>query len=191
MTGPSVAPPQSGQVTEPDRRAAALSATVLALPVALLAGVGAFAYLGGFSHARTSPRGPATGPVPVTAPPSLASTAAPCAALLNRLPRTLDGSVARPVTDAPDRVVAWGDPAIVLRCGVARPKEATAIAQEFVINGVAWVYSDDHGTGVWTVTKRTVYVEVRTPAKYHGSATQVILNPLADPIAAALPLAPR
>jgi hypothetical protein len=190
MTGPSAAPPEPGQsATRPGRRAAALSATVLALPIALLAGVGAFAYLGGFSHARSTPRGPATGPVPVTAPPSLASTAAPCASLLNRLPRTLDGSDARPVTAAPDRVVAWGDPAVVLRCGVPKPKAATAVAQEFVINGVAWVYADDHGTGVWTLTKRTVYVEVRTPAKYHGSASQVILNPLADPIAAALPLA--
>jgi hypothetical protein len=182
-------PPEPGQAIQPGRRAAALSATVLALPIALLAGLGAFAYLGGFSHLRSSPRAPATGPVQVMAPPAVATTAAPCAKLLNGLPRTLDASAARPVTAAPDRVVAWGDPAIVLRCGVAKPPAATAIAQEFVINGVAWVYADDHGTGVWTATKRTVYVEVRVPAKYHGSASQVILNPLADPIAAALPLA--
>ena len=181
MTGPAPAPPA------PDRRGAALSAAILALPIALLAGVGAFALLGGFSPHRSAPRTAATGPVTAEAPPPSPGLDKPCATLLNRLPRVLAGNAARPVTAAPDRVVAWGDPPVVLRCGVARPAAAGAAAQEFVVDGVPWVYADEHGTGVWTTTKRTAYVEVRMPPKYHGTGSQLILTELAAPIAESLP----
>jgi hypothetical protein len=166
-----------------DRRLAALAATVLALPVALLAGLGVFAYLGGFSH---GPRPPARGTVTVTAPPSSAAADPVCARLLNALPPKLDGHAARPVSDAPNRVAAWGDPPIVLRCGVPRPASAGAAAQEFVINGIPWTYARNGTTAIWTTNKLPAYIEVRIPPEYQDSAAQRIINPLADPIAAAV-----
>ncbi len=55
----------------------------------------------------------------MTPPPVDAGAAAVCARLAPLLPQSLgDGRDRRPVTADPTRVTAWGDPAIVLTCGV-------------------------------------------------------------------------
>jgi hypothetical protein len=181
------APSQPAVASDPapqrsSRRSAALTATLLTIPIAVAAGLGTFALRGGFSDPP-----PETGPVAVTAPPASAAADPVCAELLNALPRTLGGQAARPVSDAPHRAAAWGDPPIVLRCGVAKPAADSKKAQQLVINGVTWVYAEQSGRAVWTAVRRAVYVEVRVPAEYSETASQRIILPLAAPLTKTVP----
>ena len=165
------------------RRSPMLLATLAALPLALIAGLFVFWLLGGFDRDDIAP----DGRVEVAAPPDLPGADPACAKLLNALPRQLDGNTARPVTTAPHRVVAWGRPPIVLRCGVDRPKALTPTAQELVIEGVAWVYGTEGDTDVWTTNSQALRVEVRVPSKYRGTAAATVINPLAAPLKANIP----
>ena len=136
-----------------------------------------FVARGGFSdRPAPAPSASATGTVPVSAPPAAsAAVAAVCGKLLGALPRTLDGRPARPVSAAPDQVVAWGSPPVVLRCGVGPVTVPPDTNEQFQINGVRW-YAETHGSAVvFTTTDRTVPVEVTVPATTAG-------NP-ADPVA--------
>jgi Protein of unknown function (DUF3515) len=157
---------------------------MVAVPVALVVGVFVFWLLGGFARDGSQDT---TGPVRVAAPPALPRADATCAKLLGALPRQLAGASPRPVSDAPHRVVAWGSPAIVLRCGVERPRALTPTSQLLGIEGVDWVYDDSAATTVWTTTSLSFYVEVRVPAKYRDRAATEILNPLAAPLKATVP----
>ena len=150
-------------------RSATVLATLTAVPVALIVGVGVFWALDRVED---------TGPVQVAAPPDVPGADAPCAKLLGALPRSLAGEGTRPVTDAPHRVVAWGDPPIVLRCGVDKPR-FDATAQVIGVDGVEWVYRTDGDTIVWTTITPPLHVEVRADKKYSGDE---LLNPLAGPI---------
>jgi hypothetical protein len=146
--------------------------------VALLVGVFAFWALGGFDSNDT-------GPVRVAAPPALPGADETCAKLLNALPPELAGEKARPVTTAPHRVVAWGDPAIVLRCGVNRPKALTPTAQVLGIDGVEWVHGTEGDTIVWTTVSLPLNVELRVPKDYTGKvAGDGLLVPLAPALKA-------
>ena len=63
------------------------------------------------------------GPVDVTAPPSSADRVqAMCGDLIDELPETVaDDLDARDVEPSDVLAAAWGDPAVVLRCGVPKP----------------------------------------------------------------------
>lgn len=150
-------------------RSATVLATLAAVPVALIAGAGVFWALNGVED---------TGPVEVAAPPAVSSADAPCAKLLGALPRELAGQKTRAVTDAPHRVVAWGDPPIVLRCGVEKPA-VDPTAQVLGIDGVEWVYRTDGDTIVWTTISLPLHVDVRADKKYSADE---LLNPLAAPL---------
>jgi hypothetical protein len=79
---------------------------------------------------------------------------------------------------------AWGEPPIVLVCGVDRPPGFTVGVSAIQINGVQWyVDTDDPDTTVWTTVDRPVYVEVRLPA----SVDSAPVTALTTQIAAALP----
>ena len=123
----------------------------------------------------------------VAAPRHGADLATPCAKLIEALPRTLAGLAPRAVYPKPDSpfVVAWGDPAIVLRCGVDRPAGLTAGASELLtgVNGV--FYWADHGdkTTTFTVVDRDPYIEIVVPEQYSGGP----LSPISDAINKTLP----
>jgi hypothetical protein len=107
----------------------------------------------------------ATGPVTVTAPPAgSAATERTCARVLGALPTALGGRSARPVTAAPDRVVAWGNPAVVLRCGVPAVTVPPDTNKQFEISGVRWLAAARGSVVLFTTTDRTVPVEVTVPA---------------------------
>ena len=59
-----------------------------------------------------------------------------CAALVAALPQKLDDQSRRKVAPAAALGAAWGDPAIVLTCGVADQLPAGAACQE--VDGVGW-----------------------------------------------------
>lgn len=164
-------------VSTSPRRSATLIALATALPAALIAGLAAFWLLGGFgSRSHT----PSTEPVRVAAPVSAEPR---CSALVAALPRELAGSAARTVTNA--QAGAWGDPAIVLRCGVAKPT-VPQTAQLLIIEGISWATTEAGDSVRWTSTSLPVPIEVLVPNAYRDTAAAQILNPLAAPIKAAL-----
>ncbi len=104
-------------------------------------------------------------PLPVTVPPASPEAAAPCEAVMRALPLELAGEQSRPVDSDSPFVYAWGEPPVVLVCGVDRPAGWTVGASAIQINGVQWyVDTGDPDTTVWTTVDRPVYVEVRLPA---------------------------
>lgn len=129
-------------------------------------------------------------PLTPSAPPSDPATVGPCTKVLAALPETLAGLPGRVVRPKPDSVfvVAWGNPAIVLKCGMPRPAalKPGSSAQLFSANGaegVFWLPVRGPSATTWTTVDRAVYVQVTVPNSYK----QPPLAPLGEAIAKALP----
>jgi hypothetical protein len=126
--------------------------------------------------------------VAVTPPPSAPpAVVALCGKLLGALPTELGGAPARPVSAAPERVVAWGDPPVVLRCGVAPVEVPPDTNKQFEISGVRWFAVVRGHTVVFTTTDRTVPVEVTVPASRPGNPADVVAT-LAVPVGRTIPV---
>lgn len=143
-------------------------------------------------HPRQGSTHPGTGParalppIAVAAPPSDPAAVAGCTKLLTVLPVQLEALPARIVHPSPDSayVVAWGEPAVVLRCGVARPSALRPSSADIDIgvDGVYWLPVQQKDGTVWTTIDRAVYIEVTVPKAY----PQPPLGPIADAVAKAL-----
>ncbi|MDQ2796888.1 MAG: DUF3515 domain-containing protein [Actinomycetota bacterium] len=125
------------------------------------------------------------------APPRANVDVAPCAKVLALLPVTLTGLTQRVVHTKPDTpfVVAWGNPAVVLRCGVARPKDiSTTSDAQFIQGGVAGgPFYDVQRVGngnSFTTVDRAAYISITVPSKYQGGD---LLPSVSQAIAKALP----
>lgn len=110
--------------------------------------------------------------------------------MLQYLPQTLDGLKPRVVHPRPDTpfVVAWGDPAILFRCGVARPAELRPQSSDqiFSANGAAgpyWLPVRDAKETTWTVIDRSVYIQLSVPNAY----SQPPLAPVGAAVVKGLP----
>jgi hypothetical protein len=120
------------------------------------------------------------------AAPAPEATSSACAALLTRLPaRVLD----QPANgSAGGRVVGeatWGDPAIVLRCGVPPPGPTSQRCQ--AVDGIDWVIAEEPSEDgvVFTTYGRRPAVEVGVPSAYDpatASAALVDLAPAVRPL---------
>jgi Protein of unknown function (DUF3515) len=81
--------------------------------------------------------------------------------------------------------LAWGDPQIVLRCGL--PALGPTTAQCLEVNGVDWVMADpDADPVVFTLFGRNPAVDVSVPASYGRSSASAALVDVAA-VAQALP----
>ena len=122
--------------------------------------------------------------LPVEVPPVTPETDAHCPALMRSLPLELVDEPSRRVDSDSPFAYAWGDPPVVLVCGVDRPAGYVVGVGTIVINDVEWfVDTSDPDTVVWTTVDRPVHVQVRVPAST-DSASVTALTPL---ISAALP----
>ena len=122
--------------------------------------------------------------LPVEVPPVTPEADAACPALMKTLPLELSGEQSRRVKSDSPYAYAWGDPPVVLICGVDRPAGYVAGVSAIQINGVQfYVDTDDPDTTVWTTVDRSVYVQISLPASV-DSAPVTALTPQ---IAAALP----
>jgi hypothetical protein len=123
----------------------------------------------GTPSATASAAGPsrtALPPVRVAAPPASAGAVRACPRFLAAMPLTLTELAARPVDSPSPYVAAWGEPPVLLRCGVARPREFVVGAQTIVVNGVTWYPEPRGNQTVWTAVDRPVYVELTVPTGY-------------------------
>jgi hypothetical protein len=120
----------------------------------------------------------------VDVPPATPEADASCPALMSTLPLELTGEPSRRVKSDTPYAYAWGDPAIVLVCGVDPPAGFVVGASAIQINGVQWyVDTDDPDTTVWTTVDRPVYVRISLPS----SVDSAPVTALTTQIAAALP----
>lgn len=83
------------------------------------------------------------GPISADPPSPTTVEADGCRALVDSLPDELAGEDRREVTDGDGLVAAWGDPAIVLRCGVDSPDGFTRASTCVVANDTGWFVPDE------------------------------------------------
>ncbi|GAB3495956.1 DUF3515 family protein [Flexivirga lutea] len=127
------------------RRALPAATCALALAAALTA-------CGGDDTVKASPAGNAADPL--------------CAKASRHWPSTVSGQRTRPVSTDSPTVRAWGDPAIIARCGVTSPgPTATGCVS---VDGIDWVGSKLSDGGRYITYGRTPAIEVLVPTKYNS-----------------------
>ncbi|MCX5051312.1 MULTISPECIES: DUF3515 domain-containing protein [unclassified Streptomyces] len=101
-----------------------------------------------------------------------------CQNLDKMLPSKVDGQDRRDPEPASALTAGWGDPAIILRCGVERPARMNDPEADGVeVDGVGWLLQKrDDGSFRFTTTLRTAYVEVTIPKDRTGDG----MAPLVD-----------
>ena len=108
-----------------------------------------------------------------------------CRDLVDALPDEVgDGAARRPVEPDSGRTAAWGDPPVVLECGVEAPERDEP---PFVVNGVGFTTRDVGSATRWTTYGRTVLAAVTVPDAYSGGDVMVGLT---DALDGALPVDP-
>lgn len=148
----------------------------LALSVALVVGVLIAARVIGSS----SP-----GPLALSAVPAPDAASPECRRLLDALPGELQtGSQTLParelVEPGPPGAVAWGEPAIVLRCGIPRPAELTRSSRLLDVSGVSFLELSDQAATSWIVVDRDVYVALTAPAATGSGPLQQLSSTVSD-----------
>jgi hypothetical protein len=135
------------------------------------------------SGTTSAPRGDLP-PVPVDTPDVTPAADLACPVLMGQLPLELAGETSRLVDSDTPYAYAWGDPAIVLVCGVDPPAGYVVGTSTIAISGVEWFVDDsDPDVVVWTTVDRNVPVQVSVPTST-DSASVTALCPI---IATALP----
>ncbi|MEU6766647.1 DUF3515 domain-containing protein [Streptomyces sp. NPDC046853] len=101
-----------------------------------------------------------------------------CRNLDKQLPEKVDGLARVDPAPKSELTAGWGDPAIILRCGVAKPpKMNDPEADGVTADGVNWLIEEqDDGSFRFTSTLREAYVEVTLPKERAGSG----VSPLTD-----------
>jgi hypothetical protein len=100
-----------------------------------------------------------------------------CSALVEAAPETVADQERRDVDGR--YAAAWGDPAIVLRCGVPVPADFDELSSCQITNGVAWFIPDEQITGaaediVMTTIGREPGIQVAIPAEYFPPAGTMV-----------------
>ncbi len=169
------------------RAALVVTAVVVPLLVALLVLVNLRDDGGDGDDRPAQVQGPATTaradlPVlEVPVPPVTPETDAACPAFMTDLPIELAGLASRRVLSDTPYAYAWGEPPVVLRCGVERPAGFVRGGPPLIqLNGVQWFVDDsDPDRYVWTAVDRPVYVELTLPAEVDSEPAIALSGPLA------------
>ena len=178
-------------------RRAALIGTAVGVPL-LVALIVLVNVVGGRSDGNSGPvaevsgtTSPARGNLPVVdvqTPPVTADADRLCPQLVKALPPLLVGEQARKVRSDSPYVRAWGDPAVVLVCGVARPAKFVVGASIIQIDQVQWfVDTSDPDTVVWTAVDRPVYVQVRVPSSTDSASVTELTGTISKVLPAQKP----
>jgi Protein of unknown function (DUF3515) len=135
----------------------------------------------------------ADGPVTLDSPPVSEGDYDTCTAFLDDLPRRLDGKERRKVNPAAALGRAWGDPAIIVRCGVEVPPEFDRLAGCEVADDVGWfvpqsVIDDQGADATYTAVGYRPIVQVDVPHDYRPEGGAAVIAELADAVKAHLEL---
>jgi Protein of unknown function (DUF3515) len=188
-------------VSDAVTRSAARLALFIALPIALVAGLGAFWALGGFGTAapgtsRTAPGAPGTSAPGANAPVAMPARSLPpseatmCLAFVAHLPATVRGLAQRPVTAGHEQNAAYGEPPIKISCGGRSLPSTAPDAVLWTLSGICW-YADQSrpDTTTWTTLDRRAPVTVTLPNSYQGQGGWV--QEFTGPIREWVPSLPR
>lgn len=93
-------------------------------------------------------------------------TAQVCADLVAALPEVVDDAVRRDVSPASPGVAAWGQPPIILRCGVGEPTGIDPTSAVLDVAGVSWRALPGEGGTFFFSDGRAAVVEVAVPDEY-------------------------
>lgn len=135
----------------PTYRSAAPRWVVAVLTLALVATIGGGAWL------VIRPRGVLAAAAPEASDPL-------CARVSGRWPDSVGGQPRVAVRDDPPAVAAWGDPAIIARCGATSPGPTTDDC--VAADGIDWVGRRVEGGMVFVSYGRAPAVEVLVPQRY-------------------------
>ncbi|MGB8381821.1 MAG: DUF3515 family protein [Dermatophilaceae bacterium] len=116
----------------------------------------------------------------MTAPANASDPA--CTAAGASWPATVSGLAPTELRDPSPAVRAWGDPAVIARCGVDVPGPTTLDCVS--VDGVDWVVEPLSDGTRFTTYGRSPAVEVLVPKRY---APEPLLLPAFGPAAASLP----
>jgi hypothetical protein len=134
--------------------------------------------------------GGSSGPLTVDPPSPARQVATLCGALHDALPSRLDGRPATPVSPKSRLTAAWGDPAVVLRCGVGKPRTLVLTSETIEINGVRWFLHETRDAYVFTTYGREAFVEARIPMSVPREQATAPLVDLARPVSDSVPVRP-
>jgi hypothetical protein len=171
--------------TDRTTRSAALWATAIAVPVAVLVGVLIFAQVirraePGAAPAPTTPAAVPATPVPMAAPRLSARAAEVCLAVTSQLPTTLRDLPIRKVSAGPEQNAAYGQPPITVACGVTQPAMCRTLddgpgcvpldTELLNMNRVCWFGRPGPAGNLFTTLDREVAVQVSVPSSYQQPA---------------------
>lgn len=111
---------------------------------------------------------PQTGPLAVPAAPAPGESGHYCSQLMPRLPDDLGGFPRRTLIAGTPGQAAWGDPAIILRCGLSDPAELTCSAPLTRFTGadgtsVEWLRTASDASVTYLAVDRPVRIAVTVP----------------------------
>lgn len=172
-------------MADPQTRRAARLATLVAIPIAIVAGLIAFYALRDGTPPKpahsASPQ--ATTPVTMSAPKLAGADTVICRSFAAGLPVKIRNLNQRPVTAGSEQNAAYGDPPITVACGA--PRAEVAITDEvFTMNNVCWYANTNGKQTIWTTLDRQVPVAVTIPSSYDQPAQWA--NEFSNDIAASI-----
>jgi hypothetical protein len=104
--------------------------------------------------------------------PTTPHTKVDCGGLFADRPVKVAGQKDRRVKG--ENAAAWGDPAIILRCGVEKPAKLGPASRCDMVDGVGW-FSETTADGyVFTTIGRKFYVSVEVPHDYAPEADALV-----------------
>ncbi len=72
------------------------------------------------------------------------------------------------------KATAWGDPAIILRCGVTAPEALQPTSRCDMVAGVGWLTEEIADGYLFTTIGRQFYISVEVPADYDPAADALV-----------------
>ncbi|MFL6089186.1 MAG: DUF3515 domain-containing protein [Aeromicrobium sp.] len=123
------------------------------------------------------------GEVQIDTYPTTKDSAVDCVGLLDDLPATVAGQGRKLVKGR--LAGAWGDPPIVLRCGVEKPTALKPTSRCDEVDGVGWFAEKQSDGYLFTTIGRRHYVSLEVPSDYAPEANA--LADVADVVARHLP----
>lgn len=122
------------------------------------------------------------GPVQADPPSPHGKKAKVCRNLYAKLPHAVDGHQRRKTEPRSSYTAAWGDPAVVLTCGVRKPAVLRPHSGKYdprtdasAVNGVDWLFEEESDGYRFTTVNRGTNVRVTVPNAYSPE-----VNPLLD-----------